>query len=209
MDAFVVNRKIDWSLYAILDKRAIGTRDIRELAEQIIAGGAGIIQLRDKISPVKEFYEDSLAVKEITTQLGVPLIINDRVDIALAVKAEGVHLGQDDLPFDTARRLLGEQRMLGASVHSLEEYRAAQKGRPNYLGVGTIYSSNTKNGLKEKGCGLVQRLRSMTDLPIVGIGGITVDNLEPVLAAGADGVAVIAGLLDADNVYERATRFVA
>lgn len=200
--------KLDWSLYAILDKKFVGSRDLKSLAERVITGGAGIIQLRNKISSSRGFYEDALEVKKITTQFGIPLIINDRVDIALAVKAEGVHLGQDDLPFAAARRLIGKEMILGASVHSLEEHKAALAGRPDYLGVGTIYPSPTKNALKEKGLELIKELRRVTALPIVGIGGITVDNAAAVIQAGANGVAVISGLLDTEDVIGRAREFV-
>lgn len=200
--------KIDWSLYAILDKKLIGARNLKRLAEQVIAGGAGIIQLRNKISSAIEFYNDALEVKNITAHFQIPLIINDRVDVALAVGAEGVHLGQDDVPFDAARRLLGSSRILGASVHSLVEFQAAQAGQPDYLGVGTIYPSPTKDALPEKGVELIRELRRRTNVPMVGIGGITVENAGAVIEAGADGVAVISDLLNAENVREHARQFV-
>jgi len=200
--------RIDWSLYAILDKKLVGERDHKRLAEQVILGGARIIQVRNKISSSREFYDDALEVKKITTHFGIPLIINDRVDIARAVKADGVHLGQDDLPFAAARRLIGQDMILGASVHSMEEYQATLAGEPDYLGVGTIYPSQTKIGLKERGLELIKELRRVTTLPMVGIGGITVDNAAAVIQAGANGVAVISGLLDTDDVIGRAREFV-
>jgi thiamine-phosphate pyrophosphorylase len=199
----------DWSLYAILDKKAIGARDLKFITEQVIAGGAGVIQLRHKMSSAQEFYTDALQVKEITERFGVPLIINDRVDIALAVKAGGVHLGQDDLPFEYARQLIGDEMLLGASVHNLREFETALAGKPDYLGVGTIFSSQTKTELAAQGMQLIRELRKLTTLPLVAIGGMTVENFAPVIEAGADGVAVIAGLLAADDVCERAKQFVA
>ncbi len=198
----------DWSLYAILDKKTLGARDLKFIAEQVIAGGAGIIQLRNKMSSAQEFYTEALQVKQITDRFGIPLIINDRVDIALAVKAAGVHLGQDDLPFEYARQLIGSEMLLGASVHNLNEFETALAGQPDYLGVGTIFSSRTKTELAAKGIQLIRELRQLTTLPLVGIGGITVENLEPVIEAGADGVAIISGLLDSSDVCERAKQFV-
>jgi thiamine-phosphate pyrophosphorylase len=201
-------KTIAWSLYAILDKKFIGSRNLKELTEQIIAGGARIIQLRNKLTSANEFYTDAVVVKEITDRHRVPLIINDRVDIALAVKADGVHLGQDDLPFEYARRLVGNEMLLGASVHDMLEFETARTGQPDYLGVGTIYPSQIKSDLTAKGIRLIQELRELTDLPMVGIGGITVENLAAVIEAGADGVAVISALLDTDDVFARTKEFV-
>ncbi|MFQ5754395.1 MAG: thiamine phosphate synthase, partial [bacterium] len=147
----MVNSKIDWSLYAILDKEFIQNRSIPFLAEQVIAAGAGVVQLRDKISTTKEFYAEALAVKEITYQYGIPLIINDRLDIALTVNAEGVHLGQSDLPLKAARSIVGADMIIGVSVHNLAEFNAVVKNEPDYFGVGTIFPTKTKNKLQIMG----------------------------------------------------------
>jgi thiamine-phosphate pyrophosphorylase len=200
--------KIDWSLYAILDKESIGNRSIKFLAEELIKGGAGIIQLRDKVSSPKEFYADAVLMKEVTKLYGIPLIINDRLDIAVAVQADGAHLGQQDLPLTAARRLVGKKMILGASVHNVEEFEIAMAGEPDYLGVGTIYPSPTKSELGVKGIQVIEAIRARTRLSLVGIGGITLDNLAPVIQAGADGVAVISALLNVDDVQSRAREFV-
>ncbi len=199
---------IDWSLYAILDKEFGGARSITFLAEQLIEGGAGVIQLRNKISEAREFYLDAVKVKEVTQKHGIPLIINDRLDIAMAVQAEGVHLGQKDLPLKVARGLIGKEMILGASVHNLDEFHQAIEAGADYMGVGTIYSTVTKDKLEIMGVRIVEMLRPKTNLPLVAIGGITVDNLEPVIQAGADGVAVISALLNAEDVRKRAKEFV-
>lgn len=200
--------KINWSLYAILDKKFLGDRPVEAVAEQVIAGGAGVIQLRNKHSHVREFYSDALAAKKITQAHGVPLIINDRVDVAQAVDADGVHLGHHDLPFAVARKLIGETMILGASVHNLQELRIAEQGGADYLGVGTVYPTTTKNHLQAQGPNIVKQIRAHTSLPIVGIGGISVDNLEAVIAAGANGVAVISDLLTATDIKSRAGLFI-
>lgn len=199
---------IDWSLYAILDKEYGKGRSLTKLAEDAIQGGADVIQLRNKISTSDEFYADALKVKEVTQHFGVPLVINDRLDIALAAEADGVHLGQDDLPFAEARKLIGEQMLLGASVHNLEEFALALESKPDYLGIGTIYPSPSKSGLQSVGVGIIQQIRSKTTLPLIAIGGITVENLEPVIEAGADGVAVISDFCKRQDVRGRAQEFV-
>ncbi|MFQ5824632.1 MAG: thiamine phosphate synthase [bacterium] len=199
---------IDWSLYAILDKEFIKGRSISTLAEDLIKGGAGVIQLRNKISETEEFYLEALKVKEVTQKHGIPLIINDRLDIAMAVKADGVHLGQKDLPLQVARSMIGEKMILGVSVHNLNEFYKAVEGGADYLGVGTIYPTNTKDDLQIMGIKIVETLRSKTNLPLIAIGGITLENLAPIIQAGADGVAVISALLNVENVGSRAKEFV-
>lgn len=199
---------IDYTLYAIVDKEVAQGRSLPRLAEQAIRGGAGIIQLRDKISASDEIYADALELKEVTQKYSVPLIINDRVDIALAAGADGVHLGQDDLPFEAARDIIGERMILGVSVHTLKEFSAGLACRPDYLGVGTIYPSPSKINLRRNGPEIIGQLRAQTTLPLVGIGGITVANLDPVIQAGADGVAVISGLFKSADVSSRARGFI-
>ena len=199
---------IDWSLYAILDKEFLRSRSIAVLVEDVISGGAGIIQVRNKISTPIEFYENVLEVKEVTQHYRIPLIVNDRLDIALAANADGVHLGQKDLPFSHARKLLGEQRLLGASVHTVTEFDLAMEGHPDYLGVGTIFPSKTKNHLKASGIQFLKKVRTLTNLPLIAIGGITLENAGKVFESGADGVAVVSSLLDTDDVCKRADDFV-
>ena len=201
-------KPINWSLYAILDKGYQKNHSMATLAEAAIAGGAGVIQLRNKTGNAGVFLKDAFTVKEVTDRYGIPLIINDRVDIAMLVEAAGVHLGQDDLPFAVGRKLLGDEKILGASVHNLIELRQAQKGRPDYLGVGTIYASQTKSRLKHGGLAMLRTVRHETGLPIVAIGGISTTNLQPVIVAGANGVAVISGLFAAEDVRKRAQAFV-
>jgi len=201
-------RTIDWSLYAILDKKFSKGRSLAFLAEEVIEVGAGIVQLRDKISAIRDSLVDAQQVKEVTRRHGIPLIINDRLDIALAVNAEGIHLGQQDLPIKAAKELIRDKMIIGSSVHNLHEFHAAVDGGADYLGVGTIYPTKTKNESNISGVEIIELLRPKTDLPMVAIGGITVENLTPVIQAGADGVAVISALLDAADVRTRAMEFV-
>lgn len=206
MDSKVRIREIDWSLYVIVDKEWLKGRLIKEIAFDIIRGGAGIIQYRDKVSESRVFYEEALKLRVVTAENSIPLIINDRVDVALAVNADGVHLGRNDLPVELARRIVGEEMILGASVHSLSEFEKMKNG--DYFGVGAVYPTETKEKVQIGGIDIIRKVRVRTDLPMVAIGGITLDNLVPVIRAGADGVAVISGIMGADDVETATKRFV-
>ncbi|MFQ5707292.1 MAG: thiamine phosphate synthase [bacterium] len=188
-------RAVDWSLYAILDKEFARGRAPDVLASELIEGGCSVIQLRDKVSPAREFYRDALRVKEVTDRHGIPLIINDRADIALAVRADGVHLGQQDLPLPAVKAILGGEVLLGASIHNLHELTEALAAGADYVGVGTIFPTKTKATDRVTGVEIIQTLRLHTKIPLVAIGGITAENVASVIAAGADGVAVISALL--------------
>ena len=199
-------QEIDWSLYAIIDAAWLRGRSIQAIAEPIIRSGAGVIQYRDKVSESGEFYRNARTLRKLTREHRIPFIVNDRFDMALAVGADGIHLGQDDLPADVVRSLVNDTMISGGSVHDLFEYEKMREA--DYLGVGAIYSTPTKEKVKVGGVELIRRIRSLTDRPIVGIGGITPENLGPVIRAGADGVAVISALMDADDVEAMSRRFV-
>lgn len=169
-------------------------------AEQIAAfaeGGATLVQLRDKTTPPAHLYEQAREALEIAAQRGVQLIINDRADIALAVGAAGVHLGQDDLPPEAARRLLGEEALIGFSTHSVDQALQAAALPIDYLAIGPIFATSTKeNPSPVVGLAGVRTVRdAIGDVPLVAIGGITPTNARDVIAAGADSVAMISGLL--------------
>lgn len=200
-------KSVNWSLYAILDKEVAKGRSLERLTEQLIAGGAGVIQYRDKVSDSLTFFQQARKIKRITEQLGVPLVINDRLDVAMAVGAEGVHLGQQDLPIPAAKKLAGDRMLIGASVRNRVEGLSAIEFGADYLGLGAIFPTDTK---KEKVAGLavIRELRPLTDKPLIAIGGIKLQNLRPIFEAGADGVAVISGLLGAEDVRVRALEFI-
>lgn len=198
---------IDWSLYAIIDTSFLKGRSLKQVAEDLIAGGAGILQLRNKTGDVRAFYHDALTVKEVAAQHHVPLIINDRADVAIATQADGVHVGQEDLPASVIRALLGRDKLVGVSVHSLREFEISAGCEPSYFGVGTIYQTATKSQRNAVGTEIITTLRRKTDKPIVAIGGIDVGNVTPVIQAGADGAAVISALMNAPDVKAKATAF--
>ena len=195
-------RPFDPRLYVVLDPAVAGARPLLEIARQALAGGATMLQLRDKRSSDRAVLAAAEALAALCRAARVPFIVNDRVDIAWACGADGVHLGQDDLPPDMARKLLGEGAIIGASAGNLRELRAALSGRPDYVGVGPMFATRTKRDAGAAvGPAMVSALRQAAPgLPLVGIGGITVKNAAAVLSAGADGIAVVSAIVGAEDV---------
>ena len=181
-------------LYAITDPQLSNYTHV-EIVERMLAGGARIIQLRDKESGSKEFFDDARDCLKLTQAAKALLIINDRVEIARAAGADGVHLGQEDLSVEEAREVLGANKIIGISTHSLAQVEAAIKTSANYLAVGPIYATTTKEDADPVvGLELVKQARALTSLPIVAIGGINLERAPAVIAAGASSVAVISAL---------------
>ncbi len=202
--------RLDLSVYVVLDRDFTGGRTLAEVAAAAIRGGATVLQLRDKSSDIHRFYADATELLAIARAAGVPLIINDRVDLALSINADGVHVGEDDLPIEATRRLVGPDRFVGASAGSGAAARAAIAAGADHLGVGPIYEARaTKTDAGPPvGLTLVRDIAAFSPLPIVGIGGIIADNAGAVIAAGAAGVAVISAIGLALDV-EAATRTLA
>ena len=207
--------EFDLSVYGVLDPARAQGRPLGQLAEAAIRGGVTFLQLRFKGATTKQFLAAALETVEVTHRMNVPLVINDRVDIAYAVEAEGVHLGQEDMDPEEARDRLGEHAIIGATIHSLEEARAAPVKFADYYGVGAVYATASKDR-KEPPIGIegFASLRKELELvdpgkPVVGIAGITAENCVPVLEAGAQGVAVISDIFMADDVEAAARRLTA
>ncbi len=188
--------RLDLSVYVILDRDFTAGRPLAEIARAAIRGGATVLQLRDKSGDIRRFYADAMELLAIARAAGVPLIINDRVDIALAVDADGVHVGEDDLPVAATRRLVGPDRFVGASAGSVAAARAAIAAGADHLGVGPVYEARaTKSDAGPPvGLTLVRDIAALSPLPIVGIGGIGAENAGAVIAAGAADVAVISAI---------------
>jgi thiamine-phosphate pyrophosphorylase len=187
-------------LYPIVDREALGDLDPVRVATQILVPGVRIIQYRDKISSAAEICRICADLRKVTSRKGVIFIVNDRIDIALATGADGVHLGQDDVPVALARRLLGSRKIIGKSTHSLAQARQAAREDIDYSSVGPIFSTATKPGARAVGVELIARVRAMTDKPIIAIGGIAEKNARDVFDKGADGAAVISAILKAENI---------
>src|SRR5215468_1854273 len=181
-------------LYAITDRQWSNCTH-EEIVRMFLDGGANLIQLRDKEASGRELLEQAMACLKLTRNAGATLIINDRVDVALTADADGVHLGQDDLSVAEAREILGEDKIIGVSTHSIDQFRDALKTSADYIAVGPVYPTMTKeNPDPVVGLELVREAKKLTDRPLVAIGGINHERAPEVIAAGADCVAVISAL---------------
>jgi thiamine-phosphate pyrophosphorylase len=189
--------KLPSHFYAMVDPS--GGHEPVELALTLITAGARILQLRLKDAGSREFLVVARAINAISRERGALLIVNDRVDIALLAEADGVHLGQEDLPLEPARRLMGG-KIIGVSTHTVEQARAAEAGGADYIGFGAIYGGGLKNVKHAQGLGRLRAVREMVRLPIVAIGGITEATLPEVLDAGADAAAIITDVVRAPDL---------
>lgn len=200
--------KIDYSLYLVTDRSFLKDKSIKEAVEEAIKGGVTLVQVREKEASSGEFYKVALEIKEVTDKYKIPLIIDDRIDIALAVDAAGVHLGQSDLPLKKAREILGKEKIIGISVGSVSEAKEAEIGGADYLGIGTIFFTGTKKDIKLPiGIeGLTEIVRSI-NIPSVAIGGIDQRNVKEIMRSGTSGVAVISAILGKKNIQKGAEEF--
>ncbi len=185
------------ALYLITD-RTISNLSLAEMAAKAIKAGVKTIQLREKNMTKKELYKEALLIRKLTFKNRVTFIMNDYVDIALAVNADGVHLGHNDMPIKEARKLLGENKIIGISTHSLKQAIDAQRGEADYIGFGPIFKTSTKNAGKPKGSKSLIEVKKHIKIPVVAIGGITIENVSEVLENGAAAVAVASGILSGD-----------
>ena len=193
---------IDYSLYVIANQDLQKNRTIIEVIEEIIQGGATIIQLREKNLPTRTFFEEAQIVRKITKKAGIPLIINDRLDVALAVNADGVHLGEEDLPLKYARKI-APHFIIGYSTDSIDQAREAEKDGANYLGVGSVFPTKTKiDAGMAIGTQKLEEIKRAVSIPVIAIGGITLQNLPKVIQSGVDGVAVISAIISAESPFE-------
>ncbi len=195
---------IDYTLYLVTDRALMSSATIEESVEQAIRGGCTLVQLREKTTSSRGFYETAKKVREVTARLGVPLIINDRVDIALAVGADGVHVGQDDLPADAVRRIVGPDRIMGVSAHNLAEALGAVHAGADYLGVGAMYATGTKTDADIAAMEELRRIREAVALPIVVIGGINKQTVPHFHGIGINGLAVVSAIVAQADVAEAA-----
>jgi len=195
-------------LYAIIDSQALGKRNHIEVAGKLIRGGAKAIQLRHKLESKEELLAIARELKALCAENNVLFIINDYIDIALAVGADGLHLGQKDLPVKEARRLLPIDVLLGVSVTTVEQAKAAEGGGADYIAVGSMYPTKSKEKAVVVGLERLREVRGVVSLPLVAIGGINKDNAGEVAAAGADGVAVISAILEVGDVEEAARQLI-
>ncbi len=191
--------------YFITDSKLSRAGNISDV-KHAVAGGVKVIQYRNKDASTKQMYEEALKLKSICKD--VIFLINDRLDIALSVGADGLHLGSADLPYKVARKLLGKHKIIGLTVHSVREARQALKLGADYIGVAPIFATRTKPGAgKPKGSRLIKEIRKRVSLPIVAIGGINLSNAKEVIAAGADGLCAISAVLTKPDVKKEIEKF--
>lgn len=191
----------DWRVYVITDSHQARGRSPREIAQAAIEGGATAVQLRMKDEPARAALDAAREIGPLCRAAGVAFIVNDRVDIAQIAGADGVHIGQDDLPVRDVRGLLGPRALIGVSAATVEEAVAAERAGADYLGVGAIYATGTKpDAGAPVGLDRLREIRRAVRIPLVGIGGITADNAAAVIRAGASGVAVITAVTRAEDM---------
>jgi len=205
-----MRNKIDYSLYLVTDRDLMYAKSVEECVEQAVSGGCTVVQLREKTASSREFYELAVRTLKITRNYGVPLIINDRADIALAVNADGVHIGQKDLPYKETRRIMGKNKIIGVSVSNLTEAvaAAAEKG-VDYLGVGAMFAMDTKKDADSTSMDELRRIREKIKLPLVAIGGINKSNIPLFAGTGIDGIAVVSAIVSQKDASAAARELIA
>ncbi|MBW2318326.1 MAG: thiamine phosphate synthase [Deltaproteobacteria bacterium] len=197
---------IDYSLYLVTDRGLSRGRTTIQIVEAALCGGVTCIQLREKTCSTREFITQALSIKDHLKRHNVPLIINDRVDIAQAVNADGVHLGQSDMPIEMAKTILKDSMIIGISAESLEDAVQAEKNGADYIGVSPIYATPTKtDAASPLGLEGLREIRKSVKIPLVGIGGLNRGNAGEVINNGGDGVAVVSAIVAADDP-EKAAR---
>jgi len=196
-------KSIDWKLCLVADAEAAKGRYLLNLIEKAVNSGVTLVQLRAKELQTREFLQLARQTAELLKGKSIPLIINDRIDIALACGAEGVHLGQEDIPLPYARKILGKKKQIGISVNTVNEAEEAEKGGADYLGVGPVYYTPSKRDLKAiLGPSGLKVIRERVKIPILAIGGINAENATDVMSCGVDGIAVISALMGAEDIAE-------
>ncbi len=191
---------VDYSLYLITDRSLVGSKEFYSSIRAALEGGVTLLQVREKDASVQEFYDIGLNLKEMARQYKVPFIVNDRVDIALALDADGVHVGQDDLPPGVIRRIIGPNKILGYSVSNLEQAMEGERVGVDYLGAGPVYPTGSKADASSPiGLEVLKTIKNTVRIPVVGIGGIGLANLAEVKDTGIDGISIISAILSQED----------
>jgi thiamine-phosphate diphosphorylase len=197
---------INYKLYLVTDRKALGDKDLYSSVEAAISGGVTLVQLREKAISTLGFYKEALRLKEITSKHHIPLIINDRLDIALAADADGLHIGQEDMPIKVARRLLGKDKIIGVSASTVELALRAEKEGADYIGVGAVFPTSTKRDAQDVSISEVKRIKEAVKIPVVAIGGVNEGNAALLKDTGIDGISVISAILGKKDVKAAAER---
>ena len=191
--------KLDLSLYLVTDKKNKTDEKFLEIIEEAIKGGTTVVQIREKEGETLDFYNLALKVKEITSKYNVPLIVNDRIDVALAIKSEGVHIGQTDMPADVARSLIGDEMILGVSASTVKEARKAEKDGADYIGTGAVFPTATKDDAPSITKDDLKEVTGSINIPTVAIGGITLENASELAGTGIAGISVVSAIMNSTD----------
>ena len=200
--------EMDYTLYLCTDRRLMTTDTIEEAVELAIQGGVTVVQLREKECTSREFYQIAKDVKAITDAYEVPLLINDRLDIALAVRADGVHLGQSDIPIHVARDVLGPDKIVGATANTLAKAEEAWKSGADYLGVGDVFGTSTKTDTTHVTLEELKAIKESVEIPVIAIGGVNAENIASLRETGVDGVAVISAIIGQKDITAAAEKLI-
>lgn len=195
---------VDYTLYLCTDSGLMSCDTVEESVERGIMGGCSVVQLREKTASSLELFQLAGRVKRVTDKYNVPLIINDRLDICLAVGAAGVHLGQSDLPCREARRILGADKLVGVSAATPEEAAKAQADGADYLGVGAVFPTSTKTNTRPVTADIIRQIRGVVTIPFVVIGGVNPENITRLYGLGIDGAAVISAVISQKDIVKAA-----
>lgn len=201
-----MKKNIDYSLYLVTDRDVVMDTDIYTGVLEAIKGGVTVVQLREKRIGTLEFYNIAVKIKSITDKYEIPLIINDRIDIVLAVDCAGVHLGQNDMPAGIARSVMGNNKIIGVSASTLEEAQKAEKDGADYVGVGAMFPTTTKDDAKAVSIKCLKEIKEGVSIPVVAIGGINEKNVELLFPANIDGIAVVSAILGKKNAKTAAEK---
>lgn len=193
-------------LYAVTDRSWLNGQTLYEQVEQALKGGVTLVQLREKGLGAEQFLQEARQIQQLCRRFGVPLIINDSIEVALAVDADGVHLGQDDANAAQARQLLGKEKIIGVSAHNVQEALQAVQDGADYLGSGAVFGSGTKTNVSTLPMQTLQEICSAVPIPVVAIGGITEQNLQQLSGSGIAGAAVVSAIFAQENIEEAAIR---
>lgn len=190
---------IDYSLYLVTNSTDKRNQEFLNIVEDSLKGGVSVVQVREKELDLIPFYEKAKAVKEITDKFDVPLIINDRLSIAIALGADGAHVGQDDIDGAVARDILGPDRILGISASTVEEAVKAEEDGADYIGCGAVFPTSTKDDADSVNIEEFKKIKKAVSIPVVAIGGIKENNVKELKGSNADGIAVVSAIMDSDN----------
>lgn len=194
-----MKNKVNYSLYLVTNSNNKTNEEFLKIIEEAILGGVTIVQIREKEIPTRDFYNLAIEVKKITDKYDIPLIVNDRIDVAISIKAEGVHIGQSDLPADVVRSIIGDEKILGVSAATIEKAKEAEKAGADYIGSGAIYPTKTK----ETSCITMDYLKKIVDnvnIPVIAIGGLDKNNIDKKLInTGIKGISIVSAIMNNDN----------